>query len=61
MREDIQAKVAALWPQATTENLEELGDLEGYRNDFYNLFGFNVDGVDYNTDTNEVVEVESLK
>jgi len=61
MREDIQAKVAALWPQATTENLEELGDLEGYRNDFYNLFGFNVDGVDYNADTNEVVEVESLK
>lgn len=61
MRDDIQAKVAALWPQATTENLEELGDLEGYRNDFYNLFGFNVDGVDYNADTNEVVEVESLK
>lgn len=61
MREDIQAKVAALWPQATTENLSELGDLEGYRKDFYNLFGFDVAGVDYNAEANEVVEIDSLK
>ena len=61
MREDIQEKVAALWPQATTENLLELGDLEGYRKDFYNLFGFDVEGVNYKADTNEVVAIESLK
>jgi len=61
MREDIQAKVAALWPQATTENLAELGDLEGYRKDFYNLFGFDVAGVDYKVDSNELVDIDSLK
>ena len=61
MREDIQAKVAALWPQATTENLSELGDIEGYRKDFYNLFGFDVAGVDYDAEANEVVEIDSLK
>ena len=61
MRDDIQAKVAALWPQATTENLASLGDLEGYRKDFYNLFGFDVEGVDYDADANEIVEIESLK
>jgi len=61
MRDDIQAKVAELWPQATTENLATLGDLEGYRKDFYNLFGFDVDGVDYDADSNEVVEIDSLK
>ena len=61
MRDDIQAKVAALWEKATTENLSELGDLEGYRKDFYNLFGFSVAGVDYNTDENEMVKIESLK
>jgi len=60
MRDDIQAKVAALWKDATTENLAELGDLEGYRKDFYNLFGFDIKGVDYDTDTNEVVEINSL-
>ena len=60
MRDDIQQKVAALWTQATTENLAELGDLEGYRNDFHNLFGFNFDGVDYASDANELVKVESI-
>lgn len=60
MREDVQAKVATLWEQASTENLEEIGDLEGYRNDFYNLFGFNFEGVDYLADTNEMITIPSI-
>ncbi|HMI07314.1 MAG TPA: enoyl-ACP reductase FabV [Flavobacterium sp.] len=60
MRADIQQKVAALWEQATTENLAQLGDLEGYRKDFYHLFGFDFDGIDYTADTDEVVNVESI-
>jgi len=60
MRDDIQEKVAGLWEQATTENLAEIGDLKGYRKDFYHLFGFDVDGVDYKQDTNEMVQVPSL-
>lgn len=61
MREDVQAEVAALWEQATTENLEEISDIAGYRNDFFNLFGFNFDQVDYEAETNEVVTVPSIK
>ncbi|KAF2338626.1 enoyl-ACP reductase FabV [Flavobacterium tistrianum] len=61
MREDVQEKVAKLWLEATTETLPEIGDLAGYRSDFLNLFGFEVPGVDYNADTNEVVEIESIK
>jgi enoyl-[acyl-carrier protein] reductase/trans-2-enoyl-CoA reductase (NAD+) len=60
MRSDVQEKVAKLWIEAVTENLAEIGDLEGYRKDFYNLFGFDVDGVDYKADTNEVVNIESI-
>ncbi|MBD0726273.1 trans-2-enoyl-CoA reductase [Flavobacterium sp. L1I52] len=60
MREDVQANVAKLWTEATTENLAEIGDLEGYRKDFYNLFGFDLAGVDYNADTDEMVQVESI-
>ena len=60
MREDVQAKVAALWQEAVTENLEQIGDLEGYRKDFYNLFGFDVDGVDYKADTDEMVTIPSI-
>lgn len=60
MRDDIQAKVAALWTQATTENLAEIGDLEGYRKDFYNLFGFDYENVDYKAEANELVNVPSI-
>ena len=61
MREDVQAEVSKLWEIATTENLSEIGDLEGYSNDFYNLFGFKVAGVDYEADVNEVVNVPSIQ
>lgn len=60
MRPDVQAKVAQLWDQAVTENLAEIGDLEGYRNDFYNLFGFGFEGVDYKADTDEMVAIPSI-
>lgn len=59
MREDVQEEIAALWKKATTENLAELGDLEGYSNEFFNLFGFKVPGVDYTADVNEVVKMPS--
>ncbi|SHL21942.1 enoyl-ACP reductase FabV [Flavobacterium chilense] len=61
MREDVQAQVAKLWLEATTETLPGIGDLAGYRNDFLNLFGFEFAGVDYKADANEVVEIESIK
>ena len=61
MRADVQEKVAQLWLQATTENLSEIGDLEGYRKDFYNLFGFEFDKVDYKAEANELVNIESIQ
>ncbi|MFV8335860.1 enoyl-ACP reductase FabV [Flavobacterium sp. RSP29] len=60
MRPDVQEKVAKLWIEAVTENLSEIGDLEGYRKDFHNLFGFSVAGVDYKADANEMVNVSSI-
>lgn len=47
MRADVQGEVAALWPQVTTENLLTLTDFAEFRKQFRNLFGFEVDGVDY--------------
>ena len=61
MREDVQDQVASLWVEATSDNLNEIGDLEGYRKDFYNLFGFDVSKVDYKADTNEVVAISSIQ
>jgi len=47
MRDDVQQEASALWPDVTTENLSELSDYEGFRRDFNQLFGFDVEGVDY--------------
>ncbi|EIA08411.1 enoyl-ACP reductase FabV [Flavobacterium frigoris] len=60
MRPDVQEKVAKLWNEAVTENLSEISDLEGYRKDFYNLFGFDVEGIDYKAETDEMVNVSSI-
>ena len=56
----VQDQIAKLWLDATTENLPKLGDLEGYRNDFHNLFGFGYKEIDYKTDADEMVLVESI-
>jgi enoyl-[acyl-carrier protein] reductase/trans-2-enoyl-CoA reductase (NAD+) len=60
MRDDVQAKVAALWKESTTESLPEIGDLAGYKQDFLNLFGFGFEGVDYLAEANEMVHVPSI-
>jgi enoyl-[acyl-carrier protein] reductase/trans-2-enoyl-CoA reductase (NAD+) len=47
MRADVQAEIARLWPQVTTENLRSVTDFAGFQRQFRNLFGFDVEGVDY--------------
>ncbi|MFZ4263475.1 enoyl-ACP reductase FabV [Sphingobacterium sp. HJSM2_6] len=60
MRADVQQEVSELWKQTTTENLEEISDIAGYRNDFFQLFGFNFNEIDYEKDTSELVDVPSI-
>jgi len=61
MRTDVQETIAKLWTESTTESLVEIGDLAGYKQDFLNLFGFGFDGVDYLADTDEMVQIESIR
>ena len=60
MNDAIQKQVATLWEDATTETLPAIGDLEGYKNDFLNLFGFGFEGVDYDSDQNEMKLIPSI-
>ncbi|HZH86248.1 MAG TPA: enoyl-ACP reductase FabV [Brumimicrobium sp.] len=61
MRSDIQDKVSELWGQVSTETLPLIGDLEGYRNEFFHLFGFNYDEIDYTAETEEMVNIPGLQ
>lgn len=59
MRPDVQAEVAALWPQVTTENLGELSDIQGYRQEFLKLFGFGLPGINYEAEAEPVAPLPS--
>lgn len=51
-----QEKIRVLWQQVTQDNFHELSDYEGYHRDFLNLFGFDLDGVDYEEDVSPLRE-----
>ncbi|MEJ6774084.1 MAG: trans-2-enoyl-CoA reductase family protein [Porticoccaceae bacterium] len=60
MRPEIQAKVANAWANISTENLHETTDFVGYKQEFLKLFGFEVDGVDYQAEVNPDVAIGDL-
>lgn len=60
MRADIQQAVKELWPQITSDNLSQLTDIKGYCDDFYQLFGFNLAGVDYAAEVDPNVKMPSI-
>ncbi len=43
-------EVTELWNKFSQDNFKECADLDGYWEDFYALFGFGIDGVDYEAD-----------
>lgn len=60
LRSDVQEEVIELWQQVQTENLEQISDIDGYRKDFYQLFGFAVDQIDYAVDIDINVSIPSI-
>ena len=58
MREDVQSEVASLMSGVTQENLAERCDLEGYKHDFLNINGFDVEGVDYSKDITDMSSLD---
>src|SRR5580693_4177790 len=47
LRSDVQADIMRVWPQVTTENLREITAYTEFQREFRSLFGFEVEGVDY--------------
>lgn len=57
---EIQAEINRDWPKVTSENLEAISDIAGYRTDFHRLFGFDIEGVDYNAEVDINVAIASI-
>ena len=60
LRDEVQQACTDLWPQITTENLFELTDYQDYKDEFLQLFGFGIDGVDYDAEVETLVEFDCL-
>tara|TARA_B110000495_G_scaffold197085_1_gene206821 strand:+ start:1932 stop:3089 length:1158 start_codon:yes stop_codon:yes gene_type:complete len=60
LRPEIQAAVAASWAKVSTHNLRQLTDFAGYKHEFLALFGFDIQGVDYEADVNPEVDIAHL-
>jgi len=60
MRPDVQQAVDRIWPIVTTENASEYCDIEGYWDDFFQMFGFRQPGIDYAADVEIDVPIPSI-
>ena len=60
MSPEIQSLVARRWEEVDSGNISELADFKGYQENFLRLFGFGLEGVDYNAETDTAVGVPSL-
>lgn len=60
LRPEIQDKVEELWDNINDDNMFELSDMAGYKHEFLKLFGFEIDGVDYDADVDTVVPINNL-
>lgn len=60
LSEDVQSQVMVCWKEVRTENVENVSDIEGYWEDFYHMFGFHFDNIDYTKDADVEMAVPSL-
>lgn len=60
LEDSVQERVQAIWDDVTTETIDSMTDYAGYHHEFLKLFGFAVDGVDYEADVSPVVDINNL-
>lgn len=61
MGEEVQTHVAKLWNAANSDNVKEISNIDGYRKEFFRLFGFEFDEIDYNADVDIDVKIGSIE
>lgn len=60
MKPEVQQAVEEIWSQINNDNLTELADLDGFWDGFYEIFGFRIDGVDYDQEVDIQIPIPSL-
>lgn len=60
MKPEVQQEILDLWDKVSKDNIDEIGDVEGYWQEFYEIFGFRIDGVDYDADVDIQGQIPSI-
>jgi enoyl-[acyl-carrier protein] reductase / trans-2-enoyl-CoA reductase (NAD+) len=60
LQPEIQRRVEAIWDGVTDENLNDTTDFAGYKKEFLQLFGFEMDGVDYEAEVDPLVVIPGV-
>lgn len=60
MRSDVQEEMLKLWDSISDNNIKDMADIDEYWKEFYAIFGFGIDGTDYNADVAIQVDIPSL-
>lgn len=60
LEDSVQQRVTDIWNTVDTDTIDELTDYSSYHQEFLKLFGFDVDGVDYDADLSPVVDINNL-
>ncbi|MBD5770195.1 enoyl-ACP reductase FabV [Marinomonas colpomeniae] len=60
LRDDVQQACRDLWPKITDDNLFAETDYQLYKDEFLKLFGFGLDGVDYDAESDPLADFEVI-
>lgn len=61
LRPEVQEACREIWSKVTDDNIYELTDYKGYKEEFLRLFGFGLSGVDYDADVNPDVKFDVIE
>ena len=60
MKEEVQQAVLEAWNSVSKDNIDSIADIDGYWHEFYEIFGFEIPGVDYEADVDILTQIKSL-
>jgi len=60
LEDSVQQRVTDIWNTVDSDSIDELTDYVSYHQEFLKLFGFGVEGVDYEVDVNPLTEINNL-
>lgn len=60
MKPEVQQAVEKVWNEISQDNLADIADIDEFWKEFYEIFGFRIDGVDYDADCDIQVQIPSL-